>query len=48
MEEVAHYECVYHHKGKDFKARTKKSTVGTKSGRRLIFWPGKQRPNFAT
>ena len=48
MEEVARYECVYHRNSKDFKDKNKKAKVGTKSGRSLIYRPGKRRPNFAT
>ena len=33
---------------KILKTRTKRPTVGTKSGRSFIYRPGKQRPNFAT
>ena len=33
---------------KILKTRTKRPTDGTKSGRSLIYWPGKRRPNFAT
>ena len=48
MEEVARYKCVYHCSAKILKTRTKRPTVGTKSGRSLIYRPGKRRPNFAT
>ena len=49
MEEVASDECVYHRNSTDFRTkRTKRPTVGTKSGRSLIYRPGKRRPNFAT
>ena len=33
---------------KILKTRTKRPTFGTKSGRSLIYRPGKRRPNFAT
>ena len=33
---------------KILKTRTKRPTVGTKSGRSFIYRPGKRRPNFAT
>ena len=48
MEEVARYECVYHRSSNDFKDKNKRPTFGTKSGRSLIYRPGKRRPNFAT
>ena len=49
MEEVARYECAYNRSSKDLKKkRTKRPTVGTKSGRSFIYRPGKRRPNFAT
>ena len=51
LEEVARYECVYHRNSKYFKDKnknSKKAKVRTKSGRSLIYRPGRRRPNFET
>ena len=48
MEEVAIMNVFTITAAKILKTRTKRPTVGTKSGINFIYWPGKQRPNFAT
>ena len=48
MEEVARMNVFTIAAAKISKTRTKKPTLGTKSGRNFIYRPRKRRSNFAT